>query len=148
MKILHAGSFSQKERLAYRSIIYSNILRNMKILADASRKLDIELERKEVNISTKSINSLHVRPEGITNVLFLEREIPRNFEFLEPWITGSGSVFISWLCSASHFSLVWLRDPKVVWVTRKVSAWRVNSIFYAKYWQNKRDWIRSTRGIH
>ena len=49
MKILHTTGFTKSDKLSFRSIIYSNIIRNMKILVDASEKLDISIQ--DTNVS-------------------------------------------------------------------------------------------------
>ena len=43
MKILHTEGFTPQDKLKFRSVIYSNIVRNMKILSDAIEKLNIPL---------------------------------------------------------------------------------------------------------
>lgn len=47
MKILHTHGFTKTDKLSFRSIIYSNIIRNMKILVDAGEKLDISIQDKD-----------------------------------------------------------------------------------------------------
>ena len=49
MKILHTEQgFTAQDKLKFRSVIYSNIVRNMKILSDAIDKLNIPLGAPEV----------------------------------------------------------------------------------------------------
>ena len=48
MKILHTEGFTAQDKLKFRSVIYSNIVRNMKILSDAIDKLNIPLGAPEV----------------------------------------------------------------------------------------------------
>ena len=49
MKILHTEQgFTAQDKLKFRSVIYSNIVRNMKILSDAIDKLNIPLSAPEV----------------------------------------------------------------------------------------------------
>ncbi|KAH8036875.1 hypothetical protein HPB51_006144 [Rhipicephalus microplus] len=41
MRIIHNCSFEPEQLVEYRSVVYQNVLRGMKVLADARRKLDI-----------------------------------------------------------------------------------------------------------
>ena len=50
MKILHTTGFTKSDKLSFRSIIYSNIIRNMKILVDAGEKLDISIQDTNVRV--------------------------------------------------------------------------------------------------
>ena len=43
MRILHASGFNTNEKFNFRSIIYSNIVRSMKVLVDALRTFEIPL---------------------------------------------------------------------------------------------------------
>ena len=55
MKILHTEGFTPQDKLKFRSVIYSNIVRNMKILSDAIEKLNIPLA---VEVSAVLISAL------------------------------------------------------------------------------------------
>ena len=44
MRIIHGEDFTEQDRLSFRPIIYHNILKGMKILVEARRRLQIQLE--------------------------------------------------------------------------------------------------------
>ena len=44
MRIIHGEGYSEQDRLKFRPIVYHNILKNMKILVEARRRLQIPLE--------------------------------------------------------------------------------------------------------
>merc|ERR1739838_298156 len=56
MKILHTEQgFTAQDKLKFRSVIYSNIVRNMKILSDAIDKLNIPLGAPEQNQNARQV---------------------------------------------------------------------------------------------
>jgi len=57
MRILHASGFNTNEKFNFRSIIYSNIVRNMKVLVDALRTFGIPLADQENALHCEQISS-------------------------------------------------------------------------------------------
>lgn len=47
MKILHASGFNTNDKFKYRSIIYSNIIRNIKVLIDAVKTFEMSYKNEE-----------------------------------------------------------------------------------------------------
>lgn len=71
MRIIHGENYSQEDLLAFKPIIYSNILKGMKVLLDARRKLKIEWG--DAISQQYGEQLLNLQYEGImTTALFLD----------------------------------------------------------------------------
>lgn len=57
MRILHASGFNTNDQFNFRSIIYSNIVRNMKVLVDAVKQFELALEFQENQQKMEQIRS-------------------------------------------------------------------------------------------
>ena len=54
MKIIHGVTFDEEQIREFRQIIYGNIIRGMRVLVDANRKLGISLEVEENKVGSLS----------------------------------------------------------------------------------------------
>lgn len=68
MRIIHGEDYSDQERLTFRSTIYHNLLKGMKVLVEARKRLQLPLSIPENEAHTELIvsgyhNSQELRPE-------------------------------------------------------------------------------------
>ena len=68
MRIIHGEDYSDQERLDFRSTIYHNLLKGMKVLAEARKRLQLPLSNPENEVHTDTIvtgyhNSQQLQPE-------------------------------------------------------------------------------------
>ena len=59
MRIIHGEDYSEQDRLDFRSVIYHNILKGVKILVEARRRLQVELENPENEANGYAVASYH-----------------------------------------------------------------------------------------
>lgn len=59
MRIIHGEDYSEPDRLEFRSSIYHNILKGMKILVEARRRLQIPLSNPKCEEYSQVITSYH-----------------------------------------------------------------------------------------
>lgn len=76
MRIIHEGEFPEEERLAYREIIFSNLIESMKSLVYAMNKLKIPLNedaREAYELIIESINHdlNYDLPDDIANAIHI-----------------------------------------------------------------------------
>ena len=68
MRIIHGGDYSDQQRLEFRSTIYHNLLKGMKVLVEARKRLQLTLSNPENEAHTETIvsgyhNSQQLQPE-------------------------------------------------------------------------------------
>ena len=59
MRIIHGEDYSESDRLEFRPIIYHNILKGVKILVEARRRLQIPLENPKNDRYGQQVSSYH-----------------------------------------------------------------------------------------
>lgn len=59
MRIIHGEDYSEQDRLEFRSTIYHNILKSMKILVEARRRLQIPLENPKNEAYGQQVSGYH-----------------------------------------------------------------------------------------
>lgn len=59
MRIIHGQDYSEQDRLEFRAVIYHNILKSMKILVEARRRLQIPLQNSKNEENGQMVSSYH-----------------------------------------------------------------------------------------
>lgn len=59
MRIIHGEDYSEQDRIDFRGTIYHNILKGMKILVEARRRLQIPLENSKNDENGQKVSSYH-----------------------------------------------------------------------------------------
>jgi energy-coupling factor transporter ATP-binding protein EcfA2 len=59
MRIIHGEDYSEQDRLEFRATIYHNILKSMKILVEARRRLQIPLENPKNEENGHKVSTYH-----------------------------------------------------------------------------------------
>lgn len=59
MRIIHGEDYSEQDRLEFRAVIFHNILKSMKILVEARRRLQIPLENPKNEENGQMVSSYH-----------------------------------------------------------------------------------------
>lgn len=72
MRIIHGEDYSDQERIEFRAIIYHNLLKGMKVLVEARKRLQLPLANPDNEVHTETIvsgyhNSQQLQPEEFIN---------------------------------------------------------------------------------
>ena len=140
MKILHTEQgFTATDKLKFRSVIYSNIVRNMKILSDAIDKLPVPLEN-EVFFTRKLSFIFQLISEVKSKRASRDQQLESNERRARP-------VCFQRLRAASNRTLGRFGHSNVFCAARHISAWREYSIFYGAHWTHSRHSIWAHSGF-
>ena len=66
MKLIHDNGYSNEEKLAFKEIIFSNVIQSMKVILDAMKMLNIALANSSNEALAKTILDLPAQFEGDT----------------------------------------------------------------------------------
>lgn len=72
MRIIHGEDYSDQERIEFRAIIYHNLLKGMKVLVEARKRLQLPLSNPDNEAHTETIvsgyhNSQQLQPDEFIN---------------------------------------------------------------------------------